>query len=125
MYPVSEDKMSAFDQAVLSDLSRLEAIRANHSSASIANARASIARETKIAPGTLENIRRKRTKGVRGWIAETIRAALLRELQREITRLNHEFKMLVASGAGHRDCEMEQVAADLARVKLSLDAVKQ
>ena len=124
MCPVSEDKMTAFDQAVRSDLSRLEVIRAKSSSASIAHARASIARETRIAPGTLENIKRQRTKGVRGWIADTIRGALVRELQREITRLNHELEMLLQRGASHRDCEMEQVGADIARVRQSLEAMK-
>jgi hypothetical protein len=124
MCPVSEDKMSAFDQAVRSDLSRLEAIRALRSSASIAHARASIARETRIAAGTLENIKRQRTKGVRGWIADTIRGALVRELQREIERLNHELQTLLQRGVDHREPEMAEVQSLIVRVRQSLEAMK-
>ena len=120
----SDDKMSAFDTAVRAELIKLEAMRASSMGVSKAYARKVVARDTRLAPGTLENIRNKRTKGVRGWIAETIRNALLRELEREIARLTHEHQCLLASGASHRDSEMEQVGADLARVRQSLDAMK-
>ena len=124
MYPSREDKMSAFDQAVRSDLTRLEDIRAGSLGASVEFARASIARETRIAPGTLENIKRQRTKGVRGWIADTIRGALVRELHREITRLNHELEMLLQRGVDHREPEMAEVQSLIARARKSLEAVK-
>jgi hypothetical protein len=122
--PSDEDKMNGFDQAVRSDLVRLEEIRALRLRASKAHARSSIARETRLAPGTLENIRKQRTKGIRGWIADTIRGALLRELEREMARLQHEYQILMASGSSHRDSEMEQVVADLARARKALEAVK-
>ena len=124
MCPLREDEMTAFDQAVRSDLSRLEDIRATRSSSSIAHARASIARETRIAPGTLENIKRSRTKGVRGWIADTIRGALVCELQREIERLNHELQILLQRGADHREPEMAEVQNLIVRVRQTLEGMK-
>jgi hypothetical protein len=124
MCPSREDKMTGFDQAVRSDLSRLEEIRAARLQASRAHARASVARETRLAPGTLENIKRQRTKGVRGWIADTIRGALVRELEREIARLNHELQILLQRGADHREPEMAEVHDLLARARQSLEAVK-
>jgi hypothetical protein len=124
MCPRSEDEMSAFDSTVRAELIKLEGIRASRLGVSKVHARKAVARDTRLAPGTLENIRKQRTKGVRGWIAETIRNALLRELEREIARLTHEHQCLLASGASHRDSEMEQVGADLARVRQSLDAMK-
>jgi hypothetical protein len=116
--------MTTFDAAARDNLVRLETLRAARVGSSRTHARVCVARDLRLAPGTLENIRKKRTKGIRGWIAQTIEAALLRELQREIARLTHEYHVLVASGVGHRDCEMEQVAADLARVKTALEAMK-
>lgn len=58
--------MPAFDASVRDDLERLEAIHASRFGISVAAARKNVARETKVAPGTLENIKRQRTKGVRG-----------------------------------------------------------
>jgi hypothetical protein len=124
MRPGGEDKMSMFDQAVRSDLVRLEQIRAQRLNASKAHARASLSRETRLPLGTMENIRKNRLKGVRVWVATAIRGALLRELEREMQRLQHEYQILVASGAGHRDCEMEQVVADLARARQALETMK-
>lgn len=116
--------MSTFDATARENLVRLETLRATRVGSSRAHARVGVARDLRLAPGTLENIRKKRTKGIRGWIAETIEAALLRELQREIARLTHEYQLLVAGGSSHRDSEMEQVAADLARVRDTLEAMK-
>jgi arginyl-tRNA synthetase len=116
--------MVAVDAAVRADLVRLEEIRAARSQTSRKNARKAIARETQIAPGTLENIKNMRTKGVRMWVAQKLRDVLLRELQREMARLQHEYQILVASGSSHRDSEMEQVVADLARARKALEAVK-
>lgn len=124
MCPRVEDEMTTFDQAVRSDLERLETIRAVSLRASRAVARRSIAREVRVAPGTLENITRQRTKGVRGWIADTIRGALVRELQREIERLNHELRTLVKRGADHRELEMAEVQSLLVRARQSLGTIK-
>lgn len=116
--------MSAFDLAVRSDLSRLEEIRARRLGTSKAIARTSVAREVRVAPGTLENIRKQRTKGVRGWIAETIRGALLRELEAEMARLQHEYEVLVRTGADPRGDEVAEVQTFLMRARKSLEAVK-
>lgn len=115
--------MTTFDQAVRSDLDRLEAIAAARLGTSRAFARKSVARELRVAPGTLENITRQRTKGVRGWIADTIRGALVRELEREIERLTHEHQVLVQRGADHREPEMAEVESLLARARQSLKGV--
>lgn len=123
MRPTSEDKMS-FDTAVRSDLVRLEEIRAARLQTSLANARKAVARDTRLAPGTLENIRKQRTKGIRGWIGQTIRGALLRELEREMVRLQHEYQILMASGSDPRSDEVAEVQTYLARARQSLEAVK-
>lgn len=49
-----------------------------------------VAREVGVAPGTLENVRKGRTKGLRGWIERKIDDALVRALKREAARIDHE-----------------------------------
>lgn len=119
-----DDKMSAFDAVVRADLVRLEEIRSARLQTSRATARKGIARETKIAPGTLENIKNMRTKGVRMWVALKIRDTLLSDLQREMARLQHEYDVLVRTGADPRCDEVAEVQTLLARARQSLEAVK-
>ena len=66
-------------------------------------ARPIVAREIGVAPGTLENVRKGRTKGLRGWIERKIDAALTRALERQIAGLNHELEMAKARGVA-ADC---------------------
>jgi DNA-binding transcriptional MerR regulator len=124
MYPSLEDKMPAFDASVRDDLERLEAIHAFRLGVSVAVARKTVARETKVAPGTLENIKRQRTKGVRGWIGDAIRGALVHALQKEIERLTHELQILNQRGVDRREPEMAEVESLLARARKSLGEVK-
>lgn len=53
-------------------------------------ARVSLARRLRTSPGTLENIRRLRTKVVPAWLMARIRAELVSVLQAEIIRLENE-----------------------------------
>ena len=53
-------------------------------------ARAAVAREAKIAPGTIENLRRGRSKGLRGFVRDRIIAFVVADLQRQIARAEHD-----------------------------------
>ena len=71
-----------------------------------------VAREVGVAPGTLENLRKGRSKGLRGWIERKIDAALGRALEREAARINHELAMAKARGlAADRRALASMVAA--------------
>ncbi len=80
-------------------------------------ARNAIARRLKIAPGTLENLRRGRSKGVRAWIYEALRAELVRELEQEQRRLSHELEILRQGGKG-------AVSGSIGEIEKHLEAVK-
>jgi transposase-like protein len=83
----------------------------------LAVARQAVARRLKIPPGTLENLRRGRSKGVRIWIYETLRAAMVRELEQEQRRLDHELEILRQMGGG-------AVSGSIGEMEKHLEAVK-
>lgn len=56
-------------------------------------ARRNVARQIGCTPGTLENIERRRTKNVGFLIVERARNLVIRELEREIARLQHELEV--------------------------------
>lgn len=83
----------------------------------IASARKRVARRIGVAPGTLENIRRGRTKGVRNWIVSKIYDALMSEKQNEIRRLTHELEILRQCGVDSREDQIGEVEAHLAKAR--------
>lgn len=66
-------------------------------------ARSRIAGRIGVSPGTLENIRRLRTKIVPNWLMNRIRAELISVLQTEMRRLEHEIQIARQSGSDGRD----------------------
>lgn len=99
----------------------LEAREASRAGVPIRVARRTVARRVGLAPGTLENIKLGRTKGVRAFVFEKIRAAFLREAENEVRRLEHELAMARQIGADARCDEVLQIIADRAAI---LEAMK-
>jgi hypothetical protein len=125
MHPRNEDKTSmlAFDQTVAHNLALLEEIKLRqHPSRS--SARAAVAREAKILPGTYENIRRRRTKGIRGYVGRAVEALLLRELDGELRRLEHERQIILQRGVDPRSDEVAAVLADLQKVRSVMEKMR-
>jgi hypothetical protein len=95
-------------------LERRERLRTG---ANAVDARKAVARRTGILPGTIENIVRGRTKGVRGWIIETLRSALIKEFENEIARLSHERDLVLAMGLRADAHQAEEMAVCLETAK--------
>jgi transcriptional regulator with XRE-family HTH domain len=95
----------------------LEMIERRRSGMTKVAAREAIARRIGVAPGTLENLERGRSKGIRAWIAERVRVAVIRELEREISRLQHDLEIARQSGARLDSPQVQQAfsALDAAR----------
>ena len=93
---LADDKMSvvALDEAARRWAGELEERGARRSGVSRVQARRIVARRTGLAPGTLENIKNRRTKGVRGWVLGVLQAAYVREIENEIARLSDELDMV-------------------------------
>ena len=66
-------------------------------------ARERVAGRIGVSPGTLENIRRLRTKIVPNWLMNKVRTELVSVLQSEIRRLEHEIQLARQTGMDHRD----------------------
>lgn len=110
----------SIDAQARSWVARLEYAEARRSGTIIPFARAALARRLGVAPGTLENIRNGRIKGLRHWIAERIRAAVIRELELEILRLEHDLFVARQSGAGAGSDEILAATASLEAARLAL-----
>lgn len=116
--------MTAFDQTVRHDLDILVSLRARELGTNRDYARETVARETKLPLGTLQNIAKNRTMGVRGRIAEMIRKTLMKQIEREMQRLNHELQILIRRGTDTRSDEMAEIVSLLDRARNSLEAMK-
>lgn len=91
------------DQCAATWARELEDREVRRSGVRLAVARDAIARRTTIPAGTLENLRRGRSKGVRAWIFERLRTAYLADLDRQMKALAHETELTKSiAGADHR-----------------------
>jgi ABC-type phosphate transport system auxiliary subunit len=124
VYPSSKDKAAmtsaAFDHSANNLARALEDRVRSQQGVSLSAARAIVARRLNLLPGTLENLRRNRIKDVRQRVADRLRAAYLRELEREHAGLEHELACLKATGARLNSDEITEVETDLAKVREAL-----
>ena len=65
---------------------------------SLQRARAKIADDIGVSPGSLERVRRGRVKSVKGFIIDAVRAAFIGAIAREIAGLEHELEMARLGG---------------------------
>ena len=75
-------------------------------------ARLNVARALGVAPGTIENIQRGRLKRISGWLRDALRARVVRELEAEVVRLQHEIDVYRQIGTDPRSSEMASAMAD-------------
>ncbi len=99
---------------------RMEKKAADSSGRSRQEVRPDVARKIGIAPGTIENLLRKRIKAITTNVYRSIVAAADRELRREIARLEHERTILAAKAgdAGRIDIGKVEKALEAAREAL-------
>ena len=113
------DKMTA-DTMPRAWVERLEKTEAARSGVPVTVARRAVARRLGVSPGTVENIRRGRTKGVRAWIADRVANAVIREIENEIRGLSHELQCARQCGLRTGEGEIDEIQADLAALTLAL-----
>jgi hypothetical protein len=114
----------AFDDQVRQwarDLENREAMRSN---VSIPIARKAVAARAGVPAGTLENMRRGRVKGLRGWVRDRIQQLIVRELEAEIGKLTHELEMAVWRGAALGSDEIIAAKASLDDARKLIGDVK-
>jgi len=126
-YPMS------FEAATREWVSVLEDHEAEETGLPIAVARRSLSRKLRIAPGTLENIRRGRPKGIGRLTAERLQAFMLhhpsakvqafiiRHLESEIRRHAHDLELVYRRRENSREAEILEARAVLAKARAVLD----
>ncbi len=88
----------------------------------VSEARRSLASRLRTSPGTLEGIRRLRTKVVPHWLMARIKAEFVALLQSEITRMEHEISIARQVGLHHSDNALQEAEAQMAAAKEILGA---
>lgn len=83
----------------------------------VTEARISLARRLRTSPGTLEGIRRLRTKVVPHWLMARIKAEFVSVLQSEISRLEHEIAVCKQIGFHHSDHALQEAEAQMAAAR--------
>lgn len=103
-------------------IGRLEKKAADRRGCSRQDARLALARDIGIAPGTIENLLRKRIKAISTNVYRRILAAADRELCREAARLQHEREVIAAQAGrlaqidlGEIDTHMQAIHSALGR----------
>lgn len=99
---------------------RLEDREAARSGATLHFVRPVVARRIGVSPGTLENLRRGRLKDVRKSIFDSLKAGVIREIEAEMRRCEHELQILRQTGADPRSDEIAEVEAGLAKAREAL-----
>ena len=95
--------MSAVDYADYQQGVRwIEDIEAARLGVPVKVVRAIVARQIGVAPGTLEDIRKGRLKGLRGAVERAIDEALIRLLTRQKESIEHDLAMAAARSGGGR-----------------------
>lgn len=96
---------------------RLEDSEAKRRNESVNEVRPAVARKLKTAPGTLENIRRYRSKIIPSWLMNGLRAEFVSLLQSEIQGLEHEIQLARQIGTDFRDDALAKAEAQLAAAR--------
>jgi hypothetical protein len=113
------DKMSALaiEEKARSWVMQLQEREKKRSGANKPEVRRAVADEIGVVPGTLENIERRRRKGISTTVFERIRSAFLLETANEIRRLENERQIALQIGLDARCDEVAEIEADLAALR--------
>ena len=103
---------------------RLEDAEARRLGLPIAEARAVAARAAGVSPGTLENLRRGRIKSPSAWLVEKLHAAVCRQIEKQITGLQHELEVARRISARPDSDDIRAAEAALAAAKLAMRGSK-
>lgn len=80
-------------------------------------ARRNVARAVGASPGTIENLQRDRLKQIAGWLRDALRARVIRELEAEIKRLEHELAIHKQTAMDSHHREAAAINADLSTIR--------
>lgn len=103
------------------DARRLIEGEARRNSLGSDDARERVASRLGVAPGTLENLLRGRLKAVASYVRDRLRSAVIRQLEAEIQRLEHELAVARLGALGPTDDDVAQAEAALEKARAFLN----
>lgn len=118
------DEMPSAEVQARQWVEMLETTDARKTGGSSGEARQRVARRLGVSPGTLENVKRGRLKGLRVWVVDRIREAVVREIEAEIARLVHELEIVRQAGCDPRDPDFLAAAAALETARALMERRK-
>lgn len=101
-------------------LGRIETVELGYYG-SRSTARDRLADRLRAAPGTLENIRRLRSKVIPSWLMDRLRAELVAVLAREVRKLEAEIQVHQQAGTRHSDDDLLAAQAQTASLRKFLE----
>ena len=101
-------------------VTRIENFEARCRGRTVDEVRPTVARRLNASTGTLENIRRLRSKIIPNWLMERLRAEFVAVLHSEIQGLQHEAQLARQVGSNYRDDTLAAAEAQLAAAKAIL-----
>jgi len=102
-------------------VTKIENAEAKRKNLPVTDVRPLVASKLKTSPGTLENIRRFRSKVIPNWLMQRIRAEFVAVLQNEIQGLEHEVHLARQIGSNYRDDTLASAEAQLAAAREILE----
>lgn len=99
----------------------LEDREAAKSGQPLATAREAVARRIGVLPGTLENLRKNRLKGIAAHLYDQLRGGVIRALELELAHVEHELQIARQAGFDPREREIEALVASRARLRTTLN----
>lgn len=84
-------------------------------------ARERVASRLGVAPGTLENLLLGRLKGVASYLRDRLRSAVIRQIEAEIARLEHDLQMARLGALGPTDDDVAAAEAALEKARAFLN----
>jgi len=102
-------------------VTKIENAEAKRKNLPVIDVRPLVASKLKTSPGTLENIRRFRSKVIPNWLMQRIRAEFVAVLQNEIQGLEHEVHLARQIGSNYRDDTLASAEAQLAAAREILE----
>lgn len=86
----------------------------------IREARKRVARTLGLTSGTLENLRHRSPKAVATHVYERLRGGVIRELEKELQRVEQELHIARQTGLDPRDGEVQSVLSSQAKIRAAL-----
>lgn len=87
-------------------------------------ARLNVASDLRAPPGTIENLIRRRLRRLDAWLRDNINCLVLRELESEFARLQHELETRRRSGSHLASQQIGEIETHISAVREAMNSLR-